>query len=385
MEEIKEKLHFIKDNWNSYFYKDENFKKYVSPSGEMSTNYFGDIMHYFFDTFEILENKTHLSKESKRMSDYISYSIMILQTMYVHQDLMDEMLNIFNLKESESKDKKEIRYMRNELIGHPISRNTDKDKKIRSTVFLGKEISYSTIHYIKYINGRILNGEEKTFKIADLIEKHKKYLNNEFNKIIEYQIEKLADYKKTLVEKQKYINNLTIDSIREIKSYISKVYEIIPNYSEESLIEALNKYKFNKRYQYYIDNFLEQFTFLITEILESINEKENELKGNTEKLKEIIKIETFIFDDIKCSEGYGSKNISEDEKKKSSLSYYFEKLSQKKQLICIKILKEDYKHNQEISDELEYLRKSASSDIEYDISFVYLKFLLKKYWENKQK
>lgn len=102
MEKIKKKLHFIADNWNSYFYEYDYFKKYINPSEEMSTNYFGDIMHYFFDTFEILEDKTHLSKEIKGMSNYISYSIMLLQTMYVHQDSMDEMLNVFNLKKSKS-------------------------------------------------------------------------------------------------------------------------------------------------------------------------------------------------------------------------------------------------------------------------------------------
>ncbi len=111
MEVIKKKLHFIKDNWNTYFYNNSYFNKHLSSREEISTNYFGDIMHYFFDTFEILDTKKYMREDNCSFTECISNSIMLLQTMYVHQDLMDEMLYIFKLKRSNSNDKIQIRQM----------------------------------------------------------------------------------------------------------------------------------------------------------------------------------------------------------------------------------------------------------------------------------
>ncbi len=100
-----------------------------------------------------------------------------------------------------------------------------------------------------------------------------------------------------------------------------------------------------------------------------------------DKKKECPKIEFIFCDDLDDK----TKIINEEEKKKGMLSYYFEKLSQKKQLFCIDVMVKEYINDEEILEELSFIKKvSLDCDIEYDISFIYLKFILNNYWEENR-
>ena len=75
------------------------FQKKINFTDDVKTNYCGDLFSLFYDTLGLIKpfNKVNNNEE------YISASIVLLQTIFVHQDLMDELLymkqNINNDKE----------------------------------------------------------------------------------------------------------------------------------------------------------------------------------------------------------------------------------------------------------------------------------------------
>ncbi len=155
MSSVLEKLKLITDIWNEVFLSYSFVQNKVSFNNEKATNYYGEITHYFRDTYPIVEQHESRKHKPCKFHEYIFYSVGILQTLYVQQDLLDEMLMIFALDKSSNEDKQRIRDLRNELVGHPISR--DLQNKLTSSVFwLGnppfskeKALDHSKIQYRK--------------------------------------------------------------------------------------------------------------------------------------------------------------------------------------------------------------------------------------------
>lgn len=127
-------------------------------------------------------------------NDYIFYAIGFLQTLYIQQDLVDELRVIFKLPSSNSENIKEIRSLRNELVGHPISR--DRKNKLISTVFWGDKVSFNNINYIRYNEGEFENSENISINIDYIIDSHKKYLSDSFDEILKKEKKMIKDYSK---------------------------------------------------------------------------------------------------------------------------------------------------------------------------------------------
>lgn len=81
------KLSLITEIWNYFILKFKYVQSEIKWNEETKTNYFGDLIHYLFDTFEILDRC--------RRKKTFENSIAILQIVYVQQDLLDELLYIF--------------------------------------------------------------------------------------------------------------------------------------------------------------------------------------------------------------------------------------------------------------------------------------------------
>ena len=116
---IKSKLTKINFHWNEYYFIKEFFQEKINFTDEVKTNYYGDLNNYLHDTLDLVKP----FKKIKSDKDYISQIIVLLQVIYTQQDLIDELLHIFKLQNSIKEDKNPNRDIRNELIGHPISRD----------------------------------------------------------------------------------------------------------------------------------------------------------------------------------------------------------------------------------------------------------------------
>jgi len=126
MRTIKSKLLKINYYWNKYYFTKEFFQKKINFTDEVKTNYYGDLNNYLHDTLDLVKS----FKKTKSDKDYISQTIVLLQVIYTHQDLIDELLYIFKLEQSTKEDKSPNRDIRNELIGHPISRDKRDNNKL---------------------------------------------------------------------------------------------------------------------------------------------------------------------------------------------------------------------------------------------------------------
>ena len=147
-EELTHKLRQITDVWNYYILKHKFCNKKIKFTDEVKTNYFGDILGYFQDTLDIIFDL----RESNSYTDRFSNQISLLQSIYVQQDFIEELLIIFKCKISKGDLKKDSNYyinreIRNELVGHPIRKQ--KGEFISSCLF-GYNGGSDKIVYLRY-------------------------------------------------------------------------------------------------------------------------------------------------------------------------------------------------------------------------------------------
>lgn len=373
MLEIDSKLNLITEIWNFYILELGYFQSKINYQEQVNSNFYGEVMHYFFDTFDILDNHENYSNRDGSFSEKIFYLVGYLQVLYVHQDLVDEMLRIFKISESNSIEKRLIREIRNELIGHPISRNS-KNKELISSVFWRESIGFNSISYLKYNNKIESSVEYLDYKVTDLIEKHKQYLKHHFNQILNKQLMLVKDYD----GKIKQINNLLLLNpySNKLPVMVSQYIEFIENYSMfsyEKVVRALEQYALSNRYKYFYENYLSEVKNSILEI--SNKNQEMIIKINIELGNKSDSIGDIEFD-LYQNESRDKCNIIE--LSNNIYSYYFSKLSEMKYLESIDIIKKAFEGNLELLTELERMQEKTNDEFEYYCSFIYAKHLVMK-------
>ena len=175
---IKSKLTKINFYWNEYYFIKEFFQEKINFTDEVKTNYYGNLNNYLHDTLDLVKP----FKKIKSDKNYISQIIVLLQVIYTQQDLIDELLYICKLQKSTKEDKNPNRDIRNELIGHPISRNKNDNNKLKSSILF--DITNKDEKYISYAKYSMRKSELNKYSIQEIIENHKFFLNKYLNKIL---------------------------------------------------------------------------------------------------------------------------------------------------------------------------------------------------------
>ncbi len=171
----KEKLKNIARIWNDYIWEYKFCQSQINFDEEIKTNYFGNILVYFQDTLELINNKPQKGSYQEK----VFYAIGLLQTVYVQQDLIKELLYIFKLDSDKltNEDSRNInRNLRNELIGHPIRRAIGSSEELISSVIFGNNLDNESIHYVIYPKTNNYKGEEKKHNVNDIIVRHEEFL-----------------------------------------------------------------------------------------------------------------------------------------------------------------------------------------------------------------
>ena len=89
---LDKKLDKISNIWNNYIWEYKFCNSKIKFTTDVKSNYFGDILSYFSDTFNLIYNV----KKADTFSDNIESSISFLQAIYIQQDFVEELLYIFN-------------------------------------------------------------------------------------------------------------------------------------------------------------------------------------------------------------------------------------------------------------------------------------------------
>ncbi|MBP1165409.1 hypothetical protein JOE44_002293 [Chryseobacterium sp. PvR013] len=359
------KLNKIADIWNDFILEYKFCNNKIKFTDEVKTNYFGDILGYFHDTFSLIFEIPKIQNNSSEFAFYISF----LQAIYVQQDFIEELLYIFNCNKNKGDLKNDLTYslnrdIRNELVGHPIRKVNGKF--ISSTLFSYNSNS-ENIEYLRYHIDNNYNFEKISIKIEDIKNRHILFLNNYFDLIIK-KLENILIKFKSQIEILE--QNITIQNFETLLSIISACFEKFLDsefiYDIDSLKIIYSKVKEHARYNYFID----KFYLNLKEYISFTKDNIDLLTGKKESFFPEIALPTIN------NELIPNKNIN----KKISYHYELGKLATKRNILDFEffssLLKSKCPDNIEVLNELEYMEKNLTNDIEYYSAYKYLRHLL---------
>ncbi len=366
MDEVKVKLERITDFWNYYVWNYDIIQNQVLWNKEVRTNYYGDILSYFNDTFDLVSKKP----EAGGFKDGIFYFTGLLQVVYIHQDIMDELLKIFKIRNSLKNDKNPNREIRNELIGHPISRE-GKTRTLKSSTFFGNHLTSDRLHYLRYTSSNNFRMEEKSYSVDDIVANHKEYLDKYFDLILGKIKNILTKYERQLRELDEMLENeVDFNKIIDLVAQrFEGIFEHSWLYREQILKECYRRTDEHIRYKYAVDYFKNELKSHLTDTYSSISEI---ITGE----REWTKLESEPMPEIKFIKA-SSKSTKAGEKP-NDYHYELGKLHEKHPIFGISYFKKAFKDNSEIMAELENMESNIDSELEYYSSYFYLKHLIKK-------
>ncbi|WP_128997995.1 hypothetical protein [Malaciobacter molluscorum] len=163
------------------------------------------------------------------------------------------MLYIFKLQKSTKQDKNPNRDIRNELIGHPISRDKKDNNKLKSSILF--DIVNKDENYISYAKYSMKKSESKKYSLQEIIESHKIFLNKYLDIILIKINKEIKEYQKQiekvfeipLIKQFDYIDKID----KELLSSISYIFE------KDSLKYYHQKMRKHRRYLYCLKKYKE--------------------------------------------------------------------------------------------------------------------------------
>jgi hypothetical protein len=376
IEFLENKLNVLNDIWVSYFFTYPFFQNKVKFTEEEKTNYVGVIFGYFRDSFDVV-----FATPPEYYSSYVekfTYQIALLQSIYVQQDLIEELLRIFKTginRDTLNDDPnfKINRDIRNELVGHPIRREKGQ---LRSSAVFGYEKSGNSIHYLKYEF-----PEEKdvvqTVEITDLLNRHVDFLNTYLNKLFEKSYSLLNKFKIEVLEvlgqrlKSENIGNLIQFCTIHFKDKFDSQNEI-----KQAQIEMLSADNSHPRYGYSFHLYMQFISDFLNDINRSIEEIISK-KRITPKINSELNIKypipNIVFDDRTSSNYETSTYVRKD------YDYELGKIYSKRNLTDFEchassIISENMEHK-EIINEIEHLRQNLNDEFQFNCGWNYLKYL----------
>lgn len=356
MKEADNKLDRITTIWNDYILESRFCQSRINFTNEVKTNYYGDIMNYLSDTFSLIAFN---SKENS-LQDEIYESTSVLQLIYVHQDLIEELLYIFKFDKdsllANCQYRKSNRDIRNELVGHPIRREKKNQNKLISSVLYLPRPKIGKLEYVVYESDNEFKGNTKSFDKSEIISNHSKFLNKFFDLILDKLSLIITDYHK------EHLNLMgMIESNKEfpqILQLLQSKFEYFLKYDEIStgsdLTELYNLRNQHLRFEYKLNTYLVDLEIMTIERILWMEEFLNiESDPNLEKRKEIL---------LK-PEKETSKNFR---KRQNSYPYQLGKLAEKHPVFTINSFRRDFKDHDDIMEELDYMETNYENKIKYN-------------------
>lgn len=271
MNSTKEILDQIRDLWNNYIFKLKFFRDYYKFDAATASNHFGQILDHFSDSMYII-NETKIPDS---IHNRYSFNIALLQTIFVQQDLIEEMHRIFKTNVNKGKLYEDTNYkinreMRNELVGHPIRRK-DGNGEMISSVTLSYQTSPENIAYIRYHKDREYAHEKIEQSVSDIVNRHLDFLNSNLNLIYKNIHKSLRKYLNKTKEIRKVLDLKDINAITRL---VEHHYETFQDenylYQSNQIIEVHTKKGDHPRYQLMLDDYYFNLDYHLKEMTNSI-------------------------------------------------------------------------------------------------------------------
>lgn len=390
----KKKLERIAEIWNHYIWKYKFCNKQIKFDDDLRTNYFGDILNYFSDTFSVFEKKY----ESNSFQENFEHSISFLQAIYIQQDFIEELHFIFktgivkgDLKEDQNYSLN--REIRNESIGHPIrkivlsdsdssneikkcptcgtTKETTKNRQVLlSSILFSNKVDSENIRYLKYHRDNKFQSEHAAYSKEDILKRHYDFLNQNFDKIIN----NLKTILRKFLKKLKEINNVKDRiPIESLLKFLSETFEYIFEtdylFQPQILIELSKKRNENLRYDNALKFFFKDLEIYLRESIEDIEE----FLDNKDRFsnpgyfieKSNLNSEEIIIKPYNQAESYTYELGKLVDKKRGEKFNFF-----------VSVLESRCKENKEAINEINHLKLNMDNDLEYYSAYQLLRKIL---------
>lgn len=362
MENIKLKLLKIGEFWNEYIWKTQLLQKKIRYNSTSDTNYYGDILRYFAESADLVKLP---EKDDTDYASNLLFATGLLQTLFVHQDLTDEFLYIFNLNDSSPLEKKPNRDLRNELIDYPI--RWDEKNRLTLAVIAGSKLSGTELELIKYERSDSYRGKVIRHDFKTIIEDHVKYLDKYLSQIWKRATAILKDYRKQLSDFENTIeHNVSLDRIIELcEQKFERIFTFRKIYAKEYLLDCEYRSSEHPRY----NNVANLFTSELCHALA-------DTKANIDRLLESDLLSEAAAND----EFYLSFSIAEKTSSRAGKNNYraeLNKLIDREFVPDFRYYKDLFKGNKEILSELAHMESNDESELEYYAALEYIKELVK--------
>lgn len=402
-EQADKKLDKISDIWRNYIWNYKFCRNKINFREDQESNYFGDILGYFSDTFAVLNKPL----ESDAFIDVFENTLSFLQAIYIQQDFIEEYHFIFGTQIDKGKLKADDNYtinrdIRNEIIGHPIRKTlvpkgeeeikscqacgqkmpgSKQQKVLLSSTLFSNQTNSSQISYLKYHRSNNYKFEEEKHSRIDIKGRHNNFLNSHFDIILSKLKSILRLYSEELMKIQEIKSKISLDSLINI---IEQKFEYItttdPLYKREYLLKLLEKESDHPRYKNALIEFYSDLdTYLketITSIDELVNDKDFYSKENSNYESNI---EVVFVDGINEMD-LPQNSIKEENIEQPSFTYELGKLvepNRRNYQFFSDLLKSRCEGMPEVIEEIEYLENNKQDVFEYYSSYIHLRKLLK--------
>ena len=271
MNDINQRLDQIRDVWNNYIFKLKYFRKHYKFDAATSSNHFGQILDHFTDSLPVLDN-SKLPSANAIHARY-AFNISLLQTIYVQQDLMEEMHRIFKTNKSKKdlyldENYKINREIRNELVGHPIRR---KNGEMISSVTLSYRNKPQHLEYVRYHKSSNYGFEKIQHSVPEIIEKHLTFLSENLNQIYSHIHKSLKLFQKKIKEIEVVIKKGDFPGItRLVENYYETFQDDSYLYETGKILEVYRKKDEHERYQLVVDDYLFDLNYHLKEMTNTI-------------------------------------------------------------------------------------------------------------------
>jgi hypothetical protein len=367
-DDIEFKLDKISNIWNHFIWKYRHCSSKIKFNDDIQTNYFGDILGYFQDTLDIVFKTNKLSdKYNQRFSHTISF----LQAIYIQQDFVEEMLDIFKTAVDKGHLKKDPSYflnrdLRNELIGHPIRKI--EGRLISSTLF-SYQAQENEIQYSRYHADNNFSFEVKTYSIHDIKQRHKEFLEKYFDIILLRLKVILDDFLTELKKLENVVNKRDFVTVLKLTDlYFEDIFNSDYVYDKESLIKIYGRKDEHLRYQNLISRFYKDLKSAINDTKRQIESMYEHEKNKNLKISNSQLLNTkLIFSDT------STLDTSNRELKKT---YHYEigKIATKRNVIDFNffagLLRSKCERNELVLNELKHMEENIYNEIEYYTSLM---------------
>ena len=258
---------------------------------------------YFVDTLPILEKEY---KYAKDFSEHFANCASLLQTIYIQQDFIEELLIVFKTKNTKGDLKKDDDYfinrdIRNELIGHPLRKDTgnkfqeamnNSDSSLVSMSLFSLN-SFNSISYLKYHIEKNFEFQHEQHLFEDVIKRHESFLDRYLNKVLSRVNIILERFIKHLNNFEKGISKMPMQGLTDnLSNSYSSIYQQDHLYSKDNLLKLDQNKQIHKRYELVLGKFYKDLSDMITDYkidtYRHLGKKEEANKLSNQQIQEPI-------------------------------------------------------------------------------------------------